>query len=120
MLPIKFIKEIHLPHYEHSTLQQTASGRYGFGASRTMQIAQRLYQGIDIDGETIGLITYMRTDGTNISKEAILDFRKFIENIVEKNICLITLIHTLEKKLKMLKRPMKQYVQQIFKKSQMI
>ena len=63
-----------------STLQQTASGRFGFGASRTMQIAQRLYQGIDIEGETTGLITYMRTDGTNISKEAIDDFRKFITN----------------------------------------
>ena len=61
-----------------STLQQTASGRFGFGASRTMQIAQRLYQGVDIEGETTGLITYMRTDGTNISKEAINDFRKFI------------------------------------------
>jgi DNA topoisomerase-1 len=47
-----------------STLQQVASSRLGFGASRTMQIAQRLYQGIEIDGETIGLITYMRTDGT--------------------------------------------------------
>ena len=45
-----------------------------------MQIAQRLYQGIDIEGETTGLITYMRTDGTNISKEAIDDFRKFISN----------------------------------------
>jgi DNA topoisomerase-1 len=43
-----------------------------------MQIAQRLYQGVDIEGETTGLITYMRTDGTNISKEAIGDFRKFI------------------------------------------
>ena len=43
-----------------------------------MQIAQRLYQGVDIEGETTGLITYMRTDGTNISKEAIDDFRKFI------------------------------------------
>ncbi len=61
-----------------STLQQTASSRFGFGASRTMQIAQRLYQGIDIEGETTGLITYMRTDGTNISKEAIEDFRKLI------------------------------------------
>ena len=47
-----------------STLQQTASSKLGFGASRTMQIAQRLYQGIDIEGDTIGLITYMRTDGT--------------------------------------------------------
>ena len=58
-----------------STLQQTASSKLGFGASRTMQIAQRLYQGIDIEGDTIGLITYMRTDGTNISKDAIETFR---------------------------------------------
>ena len=43
-----------------------------------MQIAQRLYQGIDIDGDTIGLITYMRTDGTNISKDAIDNFRNYI------------------------------------------
>ncbi len=61
-----------------STLQQTSSSKLGFGASRTMQIAQRLYQGIDIDGETVGLITYMRTDGTNISKEAVTTFRNFI------------------------------------------
>ena len=53
--------------------------KLGFGASRTMQIAQRLYQGIEIDGDTKGLITYMRTDGTNISKEAIPLFRKYIE-----------------------------------------
>ncbi len=57
-----------LAPFTTSTLQQTASGRFGFGASRTMQIAQRLYQGVDIEGETTGLITYMRTDGTNISK----------------------------------------------------
>jgi len=63
-----------------STLQQVSSGRLGFGASRTMQIAQKLYQGIDIEGETIGLITYMRTDGTNISKDAISVFRDFIKN----------------------------------------
>ncbi len=67
-----------LAPFTTSTLQQTASGRFGFGASRTMQIAQRLYQGVDIEGETTGLITYMRTDGTNISKEAIEDFRKYI------------------------------------------
>ena len=67
-----------LAPFTTSTLQQTASGRFGFGASRTMQIAQRLYQGVDIEGETTGLITYMRTDGTNISKEAVEDFRKFI------------------------------------------
>ena len=67
-----------LAPFTTSTLQQTASGKFGFGASRTMQIAQRLYQGIDIEGETTGLITYMRTDGTNISKEAISDFRNLI------------------------------------------
>ena len=50
-----------------------------------MQIAQRLYQGIEIEGETIGLITYMRTDGTNISNEAVKDFRSFIENDIGKN-----------------------------------
>ena len=44
-----------------------------------MQIAQRLYQGIDIDGDTVGLITYMRTDGTNISSDAIHDFRNYIQ-----------------------------------------
>jgi len=63
-----------------STLQQVSSGRLGFGASRTMQIAQRLYQGIDIEGETIGLITYMRTDGTNISNEAVSTFRDYIKD----------------------------------------
>jgi len=62
-----------------STLQQTASSKLGFGASRTMQIAQKLYQGIEIEGETIGLITYMRTDGTNLSKDAISAFRNYIQ-----------------------------------------
>ena len=63
-----------------STLQQSASSMLGFGASRKKQIAQRLYQGIEIEGETKGLITYMRTDGTNISKEALPDFRNFISD----------------------------------------
>ncbi len=62
-----------------STLQQTASSRLGFGASRTMQIAQKLYQGVEIEGETIGLITYMRTDGTNLSKDAVSAFRDYIQ-----------------------------------------
>ena len=63
-----------------STLQQVSSSRLNFGASRTMQLAQKLYQGIEIEGETIGLITYMRTDGTNISNEAVTTFRDFIKN----------------------------------------
>ena len=75
----KIHKRNPLAPFTTSTLQQTASGKFGFGASRTMQIAQRLYQGVDIEGETTGLITYMRTDGTQISKEAIADFRSLIE-----------------------------------------
>ncbi|MDA9082019.1 type I DNA topoisomerase, partial [Candidatus Pelagibacter sp.] len=63
-----------------STLQQVSSGKLGFGASRTMQIAQKLYQGIEIEGETIGLITYMRTDGTNLSTDAVSSFRSYIKN----------------------------------------
>ena len=76
----KIFKRNPLAPFTTSTLQQTASGKFGFGASRTMQIAQRLYQGIDIEGETTGLITYMRTDGTNISKEAVGEFRELIKN----------------------------------------
>jgi len=76
----KLFKRNPLAPFTTSTLQQTASGKFGFGASRTMQIAQRLYQGIDIEGETTGLITYMRTDGTNISNEAIDEFRNLIKN----------------------------------------
>ena len=55
------------PPFTTSTLQQEASRKLGFGASRTMQIAQRLYEGIDLAGETVGLITYMRTDGVAIA-----------------------------------------------------
>ncbi len=68
-----------------STLQQTASSKLAFGASRTMQIAQRLYQGIDIESDSIGLITYMRTDGTNISKDAVENFRNYISDNYGKN-----------------------------------
>ena len=77
----KVYKRNPLAPFTTSTLQQTASGKFGFGASRTMQIAQRLYQGIDIEGDAVGLITYMRTDGTQISKDAIEDFRNFINKM---------------------------------------
>jgi len=66
------------PPFTTSTLQQAASSRLGFGASRTMQIAQRLYEGVDIGGETSGLITYMRTDGVQMAPEAIEAARKHI------------------------------------------
>lgn len=56
--------------FKTSTLQQAASSKYGFSASRTMRIAQSLYEGQNIDGSLKGLITYMRTDSTRISEEA--------------------------------------------------
>ncbi|MFA7414875.1 MAG: type I DNA topoisomerase [Rhizobium sp.] len=59
------------PPFTTSTLQQAASSKLGFSASRTMQVAQKLYEGIDIGGETVGLITYMRTDGVQMAPEAI-------------------------------------------------
>ena len=61
-----------------STLQQEASRKYGFAPAHTMRIAQRLYEGIDIGGETTGLITYMRTDGVQIDASAITQARKVI------------------------------------------
>ena len=66
------------PPFTTSTLQQAASSRLGFSATRTMQIAQRLYEGIDIGGETAGLITYMRTDGVQMAPEAISGARDAI------------------------------------------
>ncbi|HXP31912.1 MAG TPA: type I DNA topoisomerase [Stellaceae bacterium] len=68
------------PPFTTSTLQQEASRKLGLGASRTMWIAQRLYEGVDIDGETQGLITYMRTDGVTLSNEAIDAARRLIES----------------------------------------
>ena len=66
------------PPFITSTLQQEASRKLGFGARHTMQIAQRLYEGIDLGGETIGLITYMRTDSVNLANEAVTRARKYI------------------------------------------
>ncbi|NMG39136.1 type I DNA topoisomerase [Chelativorans sp. ZYF759] len=66
------------PPFTTSTLQQAASSRLGFSASRTMQVAQRLYEGTDIGGETTGLITYMRTDGVQMASEAIDGARRQI------------------------------------------
>ncbi len=67
------------PPFTTSTLQQEASRKLGLGTTRTMQLAQRLYEGITLDGETIGLITYMRTDGVQLSGEAIGAARRLIE-----------------------------------------
>jgi len=62
-----------------STLQQEASRKLGFGAVKTMRTAQKLYEGVDIGGETVGLITYMRTDGVSLSQEAIDGSRRLID-----------------------------------------
>ncbi|MBP2290870.1 type I DNA topoisomerase [Azospirillum rugosum] len=66
------------PPFTTSTLQQEASRKLGFGATRTMRTAQKLYEGVDIGGETVGLITYMRTDGVSLSQEAIEGSRSLI------------------------------------------
>ncbi|MDB5650650.1 MAG: topoisomerase 1, partial [Hyphomicrobiales bacterium] len=66
------------PPFTTSTLQQEASRKLGFAPARTMQLAQRLYEGIDIGGETVGLITYMRTDGVDMAPEAIASARSVI------------------------------------------
>jgi DNA topoisomerase-1 len=66
------------PPFTTSTLQQEASRKLGFNAQRTMQAAQKLYEGIDIGGETVGLITYMRTDGVQTAPEALDEAREVI------------------------------------------
>jgi DNA topoisomerase-1 len=69
------------PPFTTSTLQQEASRKLGFSAQRTMQAAQRLYEGVDIDGETVGLITYMRTDGVQSAPEALTEARSVIGHL---------------------------------------
>src|SRR5262245_4845577 len=66
------------PPFTTSTLQQEASRKLGFAPAHTMRIAQRLYEGIDIGGETVGLITYMRTDGVQMVDEAIAAARRLV------------------------------------------
>jgi len=70
-----------VPPFITSTLQQEASRHYGFSVARTMNIAQTLYEGIDMSDEgTEGLITYMRTDSVNVAPEALNETRDFIKN----------------------------------------
>ena len=64
------------PPFMTSTVQQEASRKFGFAPAHTMRLAQRLYEGIELDGETVGLITYMRTDGVDIAPEAITAARQ--------------------------------------------
>ncbi|MGR9045407.1 MAG: type I DNA topoisomerase [Gammaproteobacteria bacterium] len=70
-----------------STLQQEAARKLGFTTKRTMMVAQQLYEGIDIGGETAGLITYMRTDSVNLAAEAVTEIRELIaEKYGPKNV----------------------------------
>jgi DNA topoisomerase-1 len=66
------------PPFTTSTLQQEASRKLGMAPAQTMRVAQRLYEGVDIGGETVGIITYMRTDGVDMAPEAITDARQVI------------------------------------------
>src|SRR6202521_372055 len=66
------------PPFTTSTLQQEASRKLGYAPAHTMRLAQRLYEGTEFDGETVGLITYMRTDGVQIAEEAITAARRVI------------------------------------------
>jgi len=74
----KPVKRNPAPPFITSTLQQEASRKLGFAAKRTMQVAQGLYEGVDIGGDTVGLITYMRTDGITMVPEAIAEARDMI------------------------------------------
>jgi DNA topoisomerase I len=73
------------PPFTTSTLQQEASRKLGFSADRTMRAAQRLYEGVDIGGETVGLITYMRTDGVQSAPEALAEARTVIAGLYGKD-----------------------------------
>ncbi|MGQ0528256.1 MAG: type I DNA topoisomerase, partial [Panacagrimonas sp.] len=73
------------PPFTTSTLQQEANRKLGFTSSRTMRAAQQLYEGVDLGGETVGLITYMRTDSVSLANEAINEIRSVIEKQFGKN-----------------------------------
>jgi DNA topoisomerase I len=77
-IEIKPVKRHPAPPFITSSLQQEASRKLGFAAKRTMQVAQQLYEGVDVGGETVGLITYMRTDGVQMAGEAIGEARQLI------------------------------------------
>ncbi len=66
------------PPFTTSTLQQEASRKLGMAPAQTMRVAQRLYEGVDVGGETVGIITYMRTDGVDMAPEAVSDTRRVI------------------------------------------
>ncbi|HEY6194321.1 MAG TPA: type I DNA topoisomerase, partial [Candidatus Eisenbacteria bacterium] len=78
-IEVKPKKKAAVPPFITSTLQQAASNRHGFTSQRTMQVAQRLYEGIELKGQgSVGLITYMRTDAPRLSNEALAEIRGWL------------------------------------------
>lgn len=77
----KQVKQQPSPPFITSTLQMEASRKLGFTARKTMQVAQRLYEGVEVDGEPVGLITYMRTDSVSLADEAVEEMRQHIGTV---------------------------------------
>ncbi len=80
----KQIRQQPSPPFITTTLQMDAARKLGFTARKTMQIAQKLYEGIDVGGEMVGLISYMRTDSLNVSEDAIAEMREHIASAYGK------------------------------------
>jgi len=81
----KDVKQNPLPPLKTSTLQQEANKLFGLSAEKTMQIAQSLYEGVEIDGKRVGLITYHRTDSTRLSEKGINLIRSVIKSLFPEN-----------------------------------
>src|SRR5207245_7862462 len=76
------VKRTPSPPFTTSTLQQEAVRKLGFSSRRTMQVAQRLYEGVNIPGEgQVGLITYMRTDSVNIAEQALAELTEVVKEL---------------------------------------
>ena len=82
-LEAKVVRQKPKPPFITSTLQQDAYNKLGFAPERTMKVAQSLYEGVEMGGESAGLITYMRTDSFNVSVDMQKETAKFIENCVD-------------------------------------
>lgn len=86
-ISIREVKKRPSPPYITSTLQQAGSSYCSFSPKRTMSIAQKLYEGVDIGGEHVGLITYMRTDSFSVAQEALLSCREYIKGTYGEQYC---------------------------------
>ena len=96
-----------------STLQQQAVRKLGFTTKRTMIVAQKLYEGIDTGNETVGLISYMRTDSMTLSNDVIQQIRDYIKSHYDSRVSFHKLPLVIRQKQKMLRRLMKRLGPQI-------